>query len=127
MNNDQKISIEVIKTSPPPHSYFKTLSAVLGVFVLVTGLGIAVRLSQQKQETRTKADASLPSPTLIELFTPVGKIGDANNDGRVDGADYTAWLLHYGETTAKKALDGDFNEDGRVDGIDYSIWLLNYL
>lgn len=66
------------------------------------------------------------SPTPTPTSAPVVKIGDANGDGKVDGADYTPWVLHYGETTANKALDGDFNEDGRVDGVDYSIWLLNY-
>jgi len=246
--DDNQIPVEIIRTPPPVSSYFKTLSAALGVFVLVEGLGIAVKLSQQKQTTKTKASVDLvdlslsPDKTqagageeitfavgmnphnykvtavdlkltydsnLFDLISltnagflpttlaatgssitlrsgvnpqtgagvianlilkvkanatgqtlvkvdpttqvagidtngqavptsilgdipevtiqfPLVKIGDANNDGKVDGADYTPWVLHYGETTANRALDGDFNEDGRVDGVDYSIWLLNY-
>ena len=267
--DDNQIPVEIVKTPPPVSSYFKTLSAVLGVFVLVAGLGIAVKLSQQKQETRTKASADMVDLSLsadktdaasleevnlaigvnphnykvtaVELVintsnfdiisltpgnyltsvlqpsssegsndihitlgsgttpvtgpgilanlkvkvrsgasgtgtvtinsgslvsgidtngdaiptsilgdageatinitipvatpssfptpTPVGtsKIGDANGDGKVDGSDYTPWVLNYGKTTANKALDGDFNEDGRVDGVDYIIWINNYL
>lgn len=259
--DENQIPIEIIKTPPPVSSYFKTLSAVLGVFVLVAGLGIAVKLSQQKQETRTKAsvdmvDISLSADkteavpleeinlaigvnphnykvtaveliintsfvdivsltpgnylttvlqpassegsndihitlgsgttpvtgpgilanlkvkvragasgtgtisisssslvsgidtngealstsimgdagqTTINIVTPtpisavIVKIGDANGDGRVDGADYTAWLLNFGRTTSNRALDADFNEDGKVDGVDYSLWLNNYL
>lgn len=288
--DDNQIPVEIVKTPPPISSYFKTLSAVLGVFVLVAGLGIAVKLSQQKQETRTKASVSLvdlslspdqaqidpgqdvniavgmnphdykvtavdlkiaydankfdfvsftktaslptvltaatavngivstvlgseasnpstgssvianlilkakvgvtgtglvqitsdtqvagiysngdaittsilgdagetnieisapvvasptptptptPIPTAIPVATPssfptptpvgTSKIGDANNDGKVDGADYITWVNHYEQTTPNRALDGDFNEDGKVDGIDYSLWLNNYL
>lgn len=270
--DDNQIPVEIVKTPPPVSSYFKTLSAVLGVFVLVAGLGIAVKLSQQKQETRTKASVSLvdlslspdqaqinpgqdvniavgmnphdykvtavdlkiaydaskfdfvsfnktaslptvltaataingivstvlgseasnpttgssvianlilkakagvtglgliqitsdtqvagidsngnaittsilgdsgetsieisapvvasPTPTPTPTAIPVVKIGDANGDGNVDGADYTTWVNHYEQTTPNKALDGDFNEDGKVDGVDYVIWVNNYL
>lgn len=115
MNDDNQIPIEIIKTPPPVSSYFKTLSAVLGIFVLVTGLGVAIRLTQQSQDNRTKALVPTPTPSPITVI----KKGDANGDGKVDGADYTIWL--------SGSLDGDFNEDGRVDGVDYVIWINNYL
>lgn len=47
--------------------------------------------------------------------------GDSNFDGKVDGADYTAWADHFllpGDGVAS----GDFNGDGLVDGLDYVIW-----
>lgn len=39
---------------------------------------------------------------------------DANNDGRVDGADYVIWLNNYGKKTTDGKLKEDFNIDGFV-------------
>lgn len=47
--------------------------------------------------------------------------GDANVDGFIDGADYTAWANHFLQTNATWST-GDFNGDGLVDGADYTIW-----
>lgn len=52
-------------------------------------------------------------------------IGDANNDGKVDGIDFVTWIAHYGQNVSG-AENGDFNNDGKVDGIDYVAWLSNY-
>ena len=41
--------------------------------------------------------------------------GDATNDGKVNGADYTVWADHYFDTGVGFDL-GDFNRDGIVDG-----------
>ena len=51
--------------------------------------------------------------------------GDANFDGAVDGADYTAWADHYGHTDANWPK-GDFTGDGLADGADYTLWADNY-
>lgn len=115
MNEDNQIPVEIIKTPPPVSSYFKTLSAVLGIFVLVTGLGVAIRLTQQSQDNRTKALVPTPTPSPFTII----KKGDANKNNTVDYADYIIWL--------SGSVDADFNEDGKVDGIDYSLWLNNYL
>jgi len=61
-----------------------------------------------------------PSPTAS-----VGKPGDANGDGKVDGLDYVIWLNHYGQNLSGATV-GDFNSDGKVDGLDYVVWLNNY-
>ena len=58
--------------------------------------------------------------------------GDANWDGRVDGADYTVWADHYGDTGVPLWLSGgyafgNFNNDSTVDGADYTLWADNYL
>ncbi len=58
--------------------------------------------------------------------------GDANWDGRVDGADYTIWADHYGQTGVPAWSSGgwsvgNFNEDATVDGADYTLWADNYL
>ena len=47
--------------------------------------------------------------------------GDATNDGKVNGADYTVWADHYFDTGVGFDL-GDFNRDGIVDGADYTLW-----
>ncbi|MBI3980838.1 hypothetical protein HY345_02470 [Candidatus Microgenomates bacterium] len=65
------------------------------------------------------------APKITNSPTPIKTRGDANNDGKVDGADYTIWLLNYGLDKNGPSF-GDFNKDGKVDGIDYSIWLSNY-
>ncbi len=51
---------------------------------------------------------------------PMPGLGDANSDGAVDGADYTAWADHY--KLPGHWAEGDFNSDGIVDGADYTVW-----
>lgn len=48
--------------------------------------------------------------------------GDANEDGIVDGADYTNWADHFLQSTIRGAAWGDFNYSGVVDGADYTVW-----
>ena len=50
--------------------------------------------------------------------------GDANLDGVVDQADYTAWYNGYGK--AGGWLCGDFSGDGLVDQSDYTLWYNSY-
>jgi hypothetical protein len=52
--------------------------------------------------------------------------GDANKDFRVDGLDYSVWLIHYDQTIPGGPTVGDFDNNGKVDGIDYVIWLSHY-
>ena len=47
--------------------------------------------------------------------------GDANEDGSVDGADYTIWADNY-QSGGVGWGGGDFNGDDVVDGGDYTIW-----
>jgi len=56
----------------------------------------------------------------------MGKPGDANGNGKVDGLDYVIWLNNYNKTVTNGASSGDFNNSGKVDGLDYVIWLNNY-
>jgi hypothetical protein len=53
----------------------------------------------------------------------VGLLGDFNNDGVVDAADYTVWQDTLGSTTAL-AADGDAS--GAVDPGDYDVWKANF-
>ncbi len=56
---------------------------------------------------------------LSLIFTPIP--GDANDDGSVDGTDYTIWADNVGRKNVGFS-HGDFNLDGIVDGADYTIW-----
>lgn len=51
--------------------------------------------------------------------------GDANNDGLVDGADYTIWSDNFRGASASWT-EGDFNGDQRVSAADYTIWADNF-
>lgn len=53
-------------------------------------------------------------------------IGDANNDGKVDGLDYVIWLNNYDREGVSGHQNGDFDNNGKVDGVDYVLWLTNY-
>ncbi len=72
--------------------------------------------------TNTSTPTSVPTVT----DTPTRKIGDANGDGQVNGADYISWLLNYGTNTTQGSIQGDFSGDGMVNGKDYILWLNNY-
>jgi hypothetical protein len=58
-----------------------------------------------------------PTKTAGRAFLP----GDANLDGRVDGADFLIWNANKLRRTSRWT-QGDFNADGVVDGLDFSIW-----
>jgi hypothetical protein len=58
----------------------------------------------------------------LKAFT----VGDSNQNGFVDGADYTKWADNYLEGTSGGVWQGDFNGDGVVDGADYTLWADHY-
>ncbi len=60
--------------------------------------------------------------------SPTPKLGDANGDQKVNGADYIIWLKHYNTSTVQVGgiSIGDFNNSSKVDGQDYVLWLGNY-
>jgi len=50
--------------------------------------------------------------------------GDANEDGIVNGSDYTIWADNY--LLPGSWEKGDFNSDGIVNGSDYTLWADHY-
>ena len=58
-----------------------------------------------------------PNPTLSEV---VAKIGDYNNDGKVDAADYTVWRDHLGQTFTLPNRDPV--NTGAISNSDYTSW-----
>jgi hypothetical protein len=65
---------------------------------------------------------------IAEAFVPI--LGDCNDDGYVDGADYTVWADNYLSQPVPAWPDGrlygNFNDDDIVDGADYTVWADNY-
>jgi hypothetical protein len=51
-------------------------------------------------------------------------VGDYNENGVVDAADYVVWRHTLGETGAGLAADGDGS--GAVDQADYDLWRANF-
>jgi len=70
--------------------------------------------------------AGIALSTTTVMPTSSMKPGDANNDNRVNGADYIIWLSHYSTTAVNGNSTGDFNADGKVNGLDYIVWLNHY-
>lgn len=74
-----------------------------------------LRNELRKQEAQ---DTQTPAP---QKLIP----GDANEDNRVDEADYAIWHNFYKQSVSQQHKQGDFNNDSITDGIDYTIWLAN--
>jgi len=62
---------------------------------------------------------------VCECSGPFTAAGDATDNGRVDGGDYTIWADNFGAADVGHA-GGDFNCDGIVNGADYTIWADNF-
>jgi len=58
------------------------------------------------------------------MITAPGLVGDYNNDGRVDAADYVVWREALSHTGGGLPADG--NADGKVDASDYGVWRTNF-
>jgi hypothetical protein len=52
-------------------------------------------------------------------------VGDFNNDGRVDTADYIVWRNSSGQIVPGGS-GADANDDGLIDQTDYNLWRANY-
>jgi serralysin len=57
----------------------------------------------------------LATQALVTLL-----VGDYNQDGTVDAADYSVWRNSLGQTGTSLAADGDGN--GRIDAADFALW-----
>ncbi len=54
---------------------------------------------------------------------PAVLIGDADGDGRVDGADYMVLKSNFGTTSGAGPSSGDFSGDGAVDWSDLRLFM----
>jgi hypothetical protein len=51
-----------------------------------------------------------------------GLLGDYDQSGAVDAADYTVWKQAFGSTVATAGNGADGNGNGKVDAADYTVW-----
>ncbi|MBR6784574.1 MAG: dockerin type I repeat-containing protein [Clostridia bacterium] len=68
-----------------------------------------------------------PDPDVPPVVS--GKLGDVNNDGKIDQYDYILVKRHYFETrvlSENEALRADVNKDGKVDQYDYILIARHY-
>lgn len=64
--NQSDIPIDVSPKTPHlPHPYFRQLAAIVSVFVLTAGLGLAVKLAQNNQNPFTKAGGGIDFVDLV--------------------------------------------------------------
>ncbi len=61
----------------------------------------------------------------VSSATVTGLLGDFNDDGMVDAADYTVWRDNEGAAEDGSVLSGNGN-GGTVDETDYALWRDNY-
>jgi hypothetical protein len=54
------------------------------------------------------------------IYAPLGVLGDYNNNGIVDAADYTIWRDHLGQTFA--LVNRDPTNSGVINSADYTFW-----
>ena len=54
--------------------------------------------------------------------------GDASDDDRVSGVDFSILATTYNKQTGQPGFDAraDFNDDGRCSGVDFSLLATNY-
>ena len=65
------------------------------------------------------------NPTSVVLSViSAGLLGDYNNNGVVDAADYVIYRKTFGQTGAGLAADG--NHNNQIDVGDYAVWRSNF-
>lgn len=86
--------------------------------------GSAYAFGQAYEDGIEKQGGDRDFVMALSASSPLASLGDFNNDGLVDAADYTVWRDSFGETGTGLVADG--NSDGMVDSADYDIWVQNY-
>jgi hypothetical protein len=67
--------------------------------------------------------ADLPTDTIEIRYT---LLGDANLDGKVNGADFTLMAANFNDSVTAGWDKGDFNNDGAVNGSDFVLLADNF-
>jgi hypothetical protein len=75
--------------------------------------------------------ATAPINTAFRGVAPapvagIGKPGDFDGDGDVDGADFVAWQTNFPTASGATRAKGDADGDGDVDGADFVVWQTNF-
>ena len=69
---------------------------------------------------------SVPSAAAVDFCTLLE--GDASDDDRISGVDFSLLATAYNKQTGEPGFDArtDFNDDGRISGVDFSLLATNY-
>ena len=84
----------------------------------------AVTKGTHTWQVRAKNSAGT-TPGSLRSFTVSPIAGDANVDGKVDGADFLVLYANFGKP-GRVWEQGDFDSDGDVDFVDYQVLGLNF-
>lgn len=92
-------------------------------------LGMAPYTPAYRSSVLTALTTATDHLPLVADYTyvapPAMLAGDYNNDGVIDGADYTVWRDSFGQVvTAGSGADGDGS--GTIDQADYDTWVLHF-
>lgn len=80
-------------------------------------------------QTPIPTDTPAPTPEPTSTSTPISdtpvptvtkKVGDANDDGKIDILDFNNWRNEFLDITPGKT--SDFNNDGAVSILDFNLW-----
>ena len=135
-NQSTDIPVEIPSESPHiPHPYFRQLTAIISVFVLTAGLGLAVKLAQNRQNPFSRAntapierlDLSVKTLGGSSLYPRYGlSVTAIGSQGSVDEASFQWGVsstnsigtldIHSSQKYAEFSLNGN---EGRAD-----IWII---
>ena len=65
-----------------------------------------------------------PNSVVLSVVSTAALVGDYNQNGVVDAADYAVWRDTLGTVGGGLAADGD--NSGEVDAADYVLWRANF-
>lgn len=121
------------KTSNLPVNLIKvTFRAMTGGSGIISSDPLSVVFLNKEQEPKPVSVINRSLVTITGSLTPTpmdsGMLGDANNDNKVDLADFAVWKKATTNTTDRTSFkNADFNNDNRVDQTDFDIWKGAYL
>ncbi|MEI8083833.1 MAG: cohesin domain-containing protein, partial [Actinomycetes bacterium] len=112
----------------PIANYSSTLDASGGLTVCGIPAGTYdFRVKGGHSLSIRRANVSAPGgATPVDFCTLLE--GDASDDDRVSGVDFSVLATTYNKQTGQPGFDAraDFNDDGRISGVDFSLLATNY-
>jgi hypothetical protein len=113
-----------ITNGPDDNFYVQEYDDVLGGFVV--GAYDLTGASDEGSGIFNFAFIEFDNPISLDDSPPVGLIGDANGDERVDREDAAIVLRNLGLASGATFSDGDFDDDGAVTLVDVALLQNHY-
>ena len=85
-----------------------------------------VRVKGKHSLSTKRTNVAVPTVAPTDFCTVLE--GDASDDDRVSGVDFSILATTYNKQTGQPGFDAraDFNDDGRCSGVDFSLLATNY-